>query len=61
MKRLEEEKREKEEEFNKKLPTYDPKTGGKSNIAFGEYQKNEAFTSVKVRAPPGGKSSITFG
>ena len=61
-----EEKARKEEELNKKLPGYDPKNGGKATIFFGEQRtdyrkKDEVFTSVKVRNPPGGKSNIQFG
>jgi hypothetical protein len=64
--RLEEEKRKKEEELNNKLPSYDPKNGTKTNVFFGnektDYRKkDEVFTSVRVKAPPGGKSSIQFG
>ncbi len=60
----EEEKRKKEEELNSKLPSYDPKNGTKTNVFFGnektDYRKkDEVF--VKVKAPPGGKSSIQFG
>ena len=43
--------------MNSKLPKYDPKMGGKSNIVFGddkpEYRrKGESSTSVKVHNPP---------
>jgi|JI61114BRNA_FD_contig_31_4669752_length_304_multi_1_in_0_out_0_1 hypothetical protein len=31
-----EEKRKKEEELNSKLPQYDPKKGGQSNVFFGD-------------------------
>ncbi len=62
----EEERKKKEEELNQKLPTYDPKKGGQSSFSFGnektDYRKkDEVFTSVKVKSPPGGKSSIQFG
>lgn len=62
----EESKRRKEEELNSKLPTYDPKNGGKSNVFFGEEKtdyrkKDEVFTSVKVRNPPGGRSNFQLG
>ena len=65
-KRLQEEKRKKEEELNNKLPTFDPKNGGKTSLHFGDEKtdyrkKDEVFTSVKVKNPPGGKSSIQFG
>jgi len=48
------------------LPGYDPKNGGKATVFFGEEKtdyrkKDEVFTSVKVKNPPGGKSSIQFG
>ena len=62
----EEERKKKEEELNKKLPGYDPRHGGKASIFFGDQKtdyrkKDEVFTSVKVKNPPGGKSSIQFG
>jgi hypothetical protein len=62
----EEERLKKEEELNKKLPGYDPKNGGKATIFFGnektDYRKkDEVFTSVKVKNPPGGRSNIQFG
>lgn len=62
----EENKRRKEEELNNKLPSYDPKNGGKSNVFFGEEKtdyrkKDEVFTSVKVRNPPGGRSNFQLG
>ena len=62
----EEERKKKEEELNKKLPGYDPRNGGKASIFFGDQKtdyrkKDEVFTSVKVKNPPGGKSSIQFG
>jgi len=52
--------------LNNKLPQYDPKKGGQSNVFFGDVKtdyrkKDEVFTSVKVHNPPGGKSSIQFG
>lgn len=52
--------------MNSKLPTYDPKTGGRSNIVFGDEKtdyrrKGEVATSVKVHNPPGGRSNIQFG
>lgn len=59
-KKREEEKKRKEEELNKKLPDYDPKLGGKSSVKFGD-EPNQPHTSVKVRAPPGGKSNFTLG
>lgn len=53
-----EQKRKKEEELNSKLPSYDPKTAGKSSVLFG----NDASDyHTKVRNPPGGKSNIQFG
>ena len=63
---VEEEEAKKKEELNNKLPTYDPKAGGKASIFFGDdktdyRKKDEVFTSVKVKNPPGGKSSIQFG
>lgn len=65
-KRKELEKKKKEEELNQKLPSYDPRNGGKSNLHFGDEKpdyrrKDEVPTSVKVKNPPGGKSSIQFG
>jgi len=62
----EEERKKKEEELNKKLPGYDPKNGGKATIFFGsektDYRKkDEVYTSVKVKNPPGGRSNIQFG
>lgn len=65
-KRQELEKKKKEEELNSKLPGYDPKTGGKSNVFFGDdkpdyRRKDELHTNVKVHAPPGGRSNIQFG
>lgn len=65
-KKREEERRKKEEEINNKLPTYDPKQGGKSNIHFGDEKpdyrrKDEVTTSVRVHNPPGGRSNIQFG
>ena len=61
-----EEKRRKEEELNNKLPSYDPKNGTRTNVFFGDEKtdyrkKDEVFTSVRVKNPPGGKSSIQFG
>jgi len=52
--------------LNNKLPGYDPKAGGKSTVHFGDEKtdyrkKDEVFTSVKVKNPPGGKSNIQFG
>lgn len=58
-KKKEEERKKKEEELNKKLPDYDPKLGGKSSVTFGD--SNQPHTSVKVRAPPGGRSNFTLG
>lgn len=58
-KKKEEERKKKEEELNKKLPDYDPKLGGKSSVTFGD--TNQPHTSVKVRAPPGGRSNFTLG
>ncbi len=51
-------------EFNSKLPTYDPKNANKSHIVFGtergEFsQKSSGITSPRM--PPGGKSNIIFG
>lgn len=65
-KRKELEKKKKEEELNNKLPGYDPKNGGKSNVFFGDEKpdyrrKDECHTNVKVHAPPGGRSNIQFG
>ena len=65
-KKEEEEKKKKEEELNQKLPSYDPRSGGKASISFGseptDYRKkDEVFTSVKVKSPPGGKSNVQFG
>ena len=57
-KKREEERKRKEEELNKNLPNFNPKEGGKSSIAFGD--ANQPHTSVKVRAPPGGKSNFTL-
>lgn len=62
----EEERKKKEKELNNKLPAYDPKNGGKATIFFGnektDYRKkDEVFTSVKVKNPPGGRSNIQFG
>ncbi len=64
--RRKEERRKKEEEINSKLPTYDPKMGGRSNIIFGDdkpdyTKKGDVAGSVRVRNPPGGRSSIQFG
>ena len=53
--------------MNNKLPTYDPKNANKTSIVFGEdkidYRKKDEVptTSVRVRAPPGGRSNIQFG
>lgn len=52
--------------MNNKLPTYDPKNGGKSSLSFGsekpDYRrKDEVHTNVKVHNPPGGRSNIQFG
>ena len=65
-KKREEERRKKEEEINSKLPTYDPRQGGKTNIHFGDEKpdyrrKDEVTTSVRVHNPPGGRSNIQFG
>ena len=65
-KKRDEERRKKEEELNSKLPTYDPKSGGRSNVHFGDEKpdyrrKDEVATSVKVHNPPGGRSNIQFG
>ena len=54
-----EEKKKKEEEFNNKLPSYDPKMGGKTTLQFG--QENVDQNMAKLRNPPGGKSNIQFG
>ena len=70
MKQEEEEKRKererKNDELNSKLPGYDPKKGGQGTIFFGDEKtdyrkKDEVFTSVKVKNPPGGRSNIQFG
>ena len=52
--------------MNKKLPDYDPKLGGKSSVHFGDEKtdyrkKDEVFTNVKVKNPPGGKSNFQLG
>ena len=52
--------------MNDKLPNYDPRKGGQTSLSFGteptDYRKkDEVFTSVKVKNPPGGKSNIMFG
>ncbi len=53
------------EEFNAKLPTYDPKMANKSQIFFGEqkpdFSKKSNVVSSPTRVPPGGKSQIIFG
>lgn len=48
------------------MNSYDPKQAGKSSLSFGDEKtdyrrKDEVFTSVKVKSPPGGKSSFQFG
>ena len=62
----EEEKKKKEEELNKNLPGYDPKSGGKSSVSFGEEKtdyssKYQYYSSTKVHNPPGGKSNFQLG
>lgn len=50
---------EAEKEQEQAQPTPAPKQSSGANI-FGSNVPSQAHTSVKVRAPPGGKSSITF-
>jgi hypothetical protein len=57
-------KKQKTEEFNSKLPTYDPRGANKSHIVFGDERgdfssKPSGITSPRM--PPGGRSQIIFG
>lgn len=59
-------RRIKTEEFNSKLPTFDPKLGNRSQIVFGDEKPNfskkqKTEISSPSRVPPGGKSQIIFG
>ncbi len=53
----------KTEEFNAKLPDYNPKNGHRSNIIFGDEKPQPSRTErlLSPRVPPGGKSNIIFG
>ena len=69
--RQEEQQRQKNDELkkdalNNRLPGYDPRKGHQTSIFFGDEKtdyrkKEEVFTSVKVKNPPGGRSNIQFG
>lgn len=59
-------RRLKTEEFNSKLPTYDPKQANRSQIVFGDekpdFSKKQTLgVSSPGRVPPGGRSQIIFG
>lgn len=48
-------KKQNQDIFNNKLPTYDPRNGGKSSINFGnektDYRKkDEVFTNANMKA-----------
>ncbi len=57
-------RRLKTEQYNAKMPSYDPKLGKKSNIFFGEektdFSKKTNVVLSSTRVPPGGKCQIIF-
>ena len=62
-----EKKKQVQEEFNKKLPTYDPRNGGKSSLHLGDdkvdYRNKNDFYSIRHIEKKGShtKSQITLG
>lgn len=57
-------KKKNTDEFNSKLPTFDPKNANITHIVFGTERTNNSEKRsgmLSPRMPPGGKSSITFG
>lgn len=57
-------RKNKTEEINAKMPTFNPKTANQSHIVFGTEKgdfRPQSSGITSPRMPPGGKSTITFG
>jgi len=54
----------KTDEFNSKMPSFNPKTANQSHIVFGSEKgdfQSQSSGITSPRMPPGGKSHIIFG